>query len=131
MRISTRRRDELGDLVRLYNRVGEILQHERAQIRQRELLLQSALGQSPIAIVLVNPLDRVVYANQESRRLFVGGARLVGQRFGEILEGPQELYSFELVGDTPTALRRSPLACRMADREFRCSTVAAAWTKRR
>jgi nitrogen fixation/metabolism regulation signal transduction histidine kinase len=92
MRISTTRRDEMGELVRLYNRVGDILQEERAQIRQRELLLQSALDQSPIAIVLVNPLDRVVYANNESRRLFLGGARLVGRRFREILDRcPEEM----------------------------------------
>jgi nitrogen fixation/metabolism regulation signal transduction histidine kinase len=92
MRISSARRDELGELARLYNRVGEILQDERTQIRQRELLLQSALDQSPIAIVLANPLDRVVYANQEARRLFLGGGRLVGLRFGEILEKcPEEM----------------------------------------
>ena len=82
VRIATSREDELGELVRMYNRVGEVLQEERTHIRQRELLLQTALDQSPIAIVLVNPLDRVVYANQESRRLFLSGARLVGLRFG-------------------------------------------------
>ncbi len=56
MRIPTDRDDELGELVRLYNQVGETLQEERSQIRQRELLLQAALEQSPIAIVLVNAL---------------------------------------------------------------------------
>jgi len=85
VRIANTRSDELGELIELYNRVGETLQDERSQIRQRELLLQTALDQSPLAIVLVNPLDRVVYANHEAQRLFLGGKRLGGLRFGEIL----------------------------------------------
>ena len=76
----------LADLVDLYNRVGEILLEERSQLRQRELLLQVALDQSPVAIVLVNPLDRVVYANHEARRLFSGGGRLQGLHFAELLD---------------------------------------------
>ncbi|MGD8376340.1 MAG: ATP-binding protein [Acidobacteriota bacterium] len=92
LRIATRRTDELGELVRLYNQVGEILREERQQIRQRELLLQTAMDQSPIAIVLVNPLDRVIYANQEARRLFLGGRRLGGLHFHELLDAcPPEL----------------------------------------
>ena len=55
-------------------------------IRQRELLLQTALDQSPIAIVLVNPLSRVVYANHEARRLLLGGSKLEGKKFDEILD---------------------------------------------
>jgi nitrogen fixation/metabolism regulation signal transduction histidine kinase len=100
MRIPYRRNDELGELVRLYNRVGELLQEERAQIRQRELLLQSALDQSPIAIVLVNPLQRVVYDNAEARRLFMGGSKLGGRQFEEILAGcPNEMRQV-LVSDS-------------------------------
>ena len=86
MRLRVDRSDEIGDLLRLYNHVGEILQDERAHIRQRELLLQTALDQSPIAIVLTNPLDRVLYANAEARRAFLGEQRLEGRHFAEILE---------------------------------------------
>lgn len=92
VRIANPRKDELGELIDLYNRVGEILQQERSHIRQRELLLQSALDQSPIAIVLVNPLERVLYANTEARQLFLGGNRLAGRHFEDILNGcPSEL----------------------------------------
>src|SRR5512145_3042616 len=76
VRLGVKRRDELGELVGLYNEVGEILHRERKGIRQRELLLQTALDRSPAATVLVNPLDRVIYANVEARRLFMGGERL-------------------------------------------------------
>lgn len=92
VRLARRRDDELGDLVGLYNRVGEILQEERSQIRQRELLLQTALHRSPTAIVLVNALDRVLYANREARTLFLGGGRLEGRRFAELLDAcPAEM----------------------------------------
>lgn len=92
VRLAVSRSDELGELLSLYNEVGEILHEERKGIRQRELLLQTALDRSPAAIVLVNPLDRVAYANVEARRLFVGGERLKGLRFSEVLERcPREM----------------------------------------
>lgn len=98
VRIASGRDDELGDLIRLYNAVGAILQEERGQLRQRELLLQTALDQSPVAIVLVNPLDRMIYSNQEARKLFTGGGRMAGKRFSEMLEHcPEEMR--ELIGE--------------------------------
>ncbi len=81
VRLASERGDELGDLARLYNRVGETLQNERLAVRSKELLLESALDNSPVAIVLVNPLDRVVFSNLEARRLLTGGTRLEGRRF--------------------------------------------------
>ena len=81
VRLASGRNDELGDLARLFNEVGETLQTERLAVRSKELLLESALDSSPVAIVLVNPLDRVVFSNVEARRLLTGGARLEGRRF--------------------------------------------------
>jgi len=81
VRLASHRDDELGDLARLFNQVGETLQNERLEVRSKELLLESALDSSPVAIVLVNPLDRVVFSNIEARRLLTGGSRLDGRRF--------------------------------------------------
>jgi len=87
VRLSSERQDELGDLARLYNEVGESLRSERLTVKSKELLLESALDNSPVAIVLVNPLDRVIFSNIEARRLLTGGARLEGRRFvGDIQE---------------------------------------------
>lgn len=114
MRLAAGRDDELGELLRLYNRVGELLQEERGHLRQRELLLQSALDRSPVAILLVGPLDRVTFANVEARRLFLGGGRLVGLGFTEIAEhcpaemrqvlesGSDGLFSVEADGELET-----------------------------
>ena len=92
VRLAYRRDDELGDLVRLYNRVGDVLQEERRALRERELLLATALDRSPAAIVLVDQTDHVLYGNPEARRLLLGGGRLEGRSFAEIRAGcPPEM----------------------------------------
>jgi PAS domain-containing protein len=86
VRLAAKRKDELGEIARLYNQVGQTLQEERYAIRQKELLLATALNRSPAAIILVNAQDRVIYANYEARHLLMGGAKLEGCRFVEIRE---------------------------------------------
>lgn len=87
VRLAYRRRDELGELVELYNEVGEVLRDERQTLRQREILLGTALDRSPAGILLVNQLDRILYSNREARNLLLGGARLEGRRFDEVRAG--------------------------------------------
>ncbi len=92
VRLASKRMDELGEIARLYNDASAMLQKERQEIRQRELLLGTALKRSPVAILLVNPLDRIIYANTEARRLLRDGGRIEGSRFSEIQEGcPREM----------------------------------------
>ncbi|HEV8631357.1 MAG TPA: ATP-binding protein [Thermoanaerobaculia bacterium] len=87
VRLASPRDDELGELVRLYNDVGRALQEERHLLRQRELLLQTALDRSPAAILLVGPTGRIVYGNREARRLLLGGAPLEGRGYDELRAG--------------------------------------------
>ncbi|MCZ6508609.1 MAG: ATP-binding protein, partial [Acidobacteria bacterium] len=92
VRLAYRRTDEISHLVRHYNEVGQILQQERQAVRQRELLLQTALDRSPAAILLVNQIDRIIYSNREARRLLTGGVKLEGRTFAEIQAGcPPEM----------------------------------------
>jgi two-component system, NtrC family, nitrogen regulation sensor histidine kinase NtrY len=93
VRLAYRRGDELGELVRLYNEVGQLLQEERHLLRQRELLLETALERSPAAILLVGPTGRIVYSNREACHLLLGGAgRLEGRSFAELRAGcPPEM----------------------------------------
>jgi len=100
VRIASHRKDELGELARLYNRVGQTLQDERAAVSQRELLLQTALNRSPAAIMLVNQRDRIIYSNRESRRLLMGGKPLEGRHFGELREGCPEAMREILASDS-------------------------------
>jgi signal transduction histidine kinase len=100
VRLAYRRADELGELVRLYNDVGRLLQEERHLLRQRELLLQTALDRSPAAILLVGPTGRVVYSNREARHLLLGGGTLEGKSFPELRAGcPPEMQEV-LASDT-------------------------------
>ena len=77
-RLAGERNDEVGDLVALYNRMGDVLRAKRNEIYERELLLDTLLQGAPMAIVLLNPLDRVAYANAAARRLFGRRGRLEG-----------------------------------------------------
>ena len=90
MRIAETREDELGELVSLYNEMGDALRIERNEIFQRELLLDTLLMGAPMAILLLNELERVVYANRAARGLLANGARLLGRTFGDVAESAPE-----------------------------------------
>lgn len=92
VRLAYRRNDELGDLVELYNTVGELLQEERRSLTQQELLLKTALDRSPAATLLINAIGRVIYSNREARALLTGGGILEGMSYDEIRAGcPAEM----------------------------------------
>ena len=85
LRLAVDRDDELGELVNLYNRMGDALRLERNEIYQRELLLDTLLQGAPMAILLVNQLDRIVYANAAARQLFGASRRLQGRQLSEVI----------------------------------------------
>ncbi len=90
--IATRRRDELGDLVRSHNDLGHTLRDQRQALVQRELLLDTVVQNTPVALVLTNPGHRIVYANLAARHLFHEGRSLEGLDFSNLLSGaPQSL----------------------------------------
>jgi len=92
LRLSVRRRDELGELVGLYNEMGDALRAERHDLFQRELLLDTVLQGAPVAIALSGPTGRVVYANRAARDLLGGGRKLEGRAFEQVLDGcPAEM----------------------------------------
>lgn len=84
--IADRRNDELGDLVREYNQLGAILRDERQDLFQRELLLDTLIQSTPLALVLTNARDAVVYSNSSARHMFGGGRRIEGQRFHAVVQ---------------------------------------------
>ena len=94
LRLAVTRHDELGDLVALYNELGDALRSERHDLYQRELMLETVLQGAPMAIVLTGPTGRVAYANRAARHLVGGGARLEGHDFQEVLaRAPDEMRS--------------------------------------
>lgn len=92
LRLAETRNDELGELVQLHNEMGDLLRLERSEIYQRELLLDTLLQGAPMAILLVNELDRVAYANLAARRLLAPGRRITGRTLADVAEGaPPEM----------------------------------------
>ena len=78
-------RDELGELVASHNALGEALREQRIALVQRELLLDTMLQNTPVAMILVDPARRVVHANIAARKLLGDGHRLEGQAFEALL----------------------------------------------
>ncbi len=74
LNLAVDRRDELGELVELYNSVGDVLRDERSAIVQREILLETVLEATPTAIVLTSGRDRVVFANRAAHEVFLRAA---------------------------------------------------------
>jgi len=83
--LSWRTPDELGELVASHNRLGEVLREQRIALVQRELLLDTMVQNTPVAMVLVDPARRVVHANLAARKLLGEGRRLEGLAFDEVL----------------------------------------------
>ncbi|HEX6161037.1 MAG TPA: ATP-binding protein [Thermoanaerobaculia bacterium] len=86
MRLAAPERDPAGGVKRIYNDVANILRTQRNDIYQKELLLDTILQRTPVAVVLVNAADRIVFSNTAARELFARGGRIDGHRFADILE---------------------------------------------
>ena len=112
--IAARRRDELGELIRMHNALGQTLREQRQHLAQRELLLDTVVQHTPVALVLSNAAGRVAYANLAARQLFHEGRSLNGLDFGQLLtvapealrraveEGVDTLLTCEMEGQEET-----------------------------
>lgn len=85
MSIGTKRDDELGDLIRMHNQLGTILREQRQHLAQRELLLDTVVQNTPVALVLTDASNKVTYANIAARHLFNEGRTLVGLGFEAVM----------------------------------------------
>ena len=72
-------RDEMGELVDVYNGLGDKLRVERQSLYQRELMLDTVIQTTPLALVLTNDADAVLYSNTTARQLFGEGRKLEGE----------------------------------------------------
>lgn len=90
MRIAADPGSEIAELITLYNQVGDLLRDERNQLYQKELLLDTILQGAPMAVILTNAGDRVIYSNRFARDILA--SRLDSLHFDEVLENcPQPL----------------------------------------
>jgi len=125
--IANRRRDELGQLVTAYNAMSQALRDERQDLFQRELLLDTVIQATPLALVLTNPQETVLYSNLAARQLFNDGRRLEGLNFQVLLvrmpvamceavaRGVDSLFTLEHAGE--------PQVYHLSQRQFLLNTI--------
>ena len=85
--------DELADLVAAHNALGNVLREQRLALVQRELLLDTMVQNTPVAMLLVADAAgsadanaaAIVYANLSARQMLGEGRKLEGQRLSDIL----------------------------------------------
>ncbi|MEO0971688.1 MAG: PAS domain-containing sensor histidine kinase [Pseudomonadota bacterium] len=73
-----------------FNALTEVMREERLTLFQRELLLDTVLQTSPLALLLTTAAGRVIYSNPAARQLFGAGRRIEGVAFDQLREGAPE-----------------------------------------
>jgi nitrogen fixation/metabolism regulation signal transduction histidine kinase len=85
---------DLGELLQLHSELGQALREQRQQLAQRELLLDTVVQNTPLALLLTQADGRIVYANIAARQLLAQGRSLLGLALDE-----------EVLADAPADLR--------------------------
>jgi len=88
--LAWQRRDELGELVEAHNALGDTLRSQREALVHRELLLDTMVQNTPVAMLLCDPTGHVVYANVAARQLLGEGRRLEGVTLDGLLAAAPE-----------------------------------------
>lgn len=77
--------DEIGELVKAHNDLGDTLRDQRMNLVQRELLLDTMVQNTPVAMFLRVDSGPVVYSNIAARRLLNQGRKLEGLSLDNLL----------------------------------------------
>lgn len=80
------RNDEMADLVDAHNQLGAVLREQRLDLVQRELLLDSMLQNTPVAMLLIGQRGHIVFANITARQLLNRGRKIEGYTLQELLQ---------------------------------------------
>jgi len=84
--------DELDQVVDYYNQAVEQLRSERQTLYQRELLLDTVIQNSNLALVLTDSHERIVYANSQANQLFCNGEAVQGLYLQQVLAKAPEKF---------------------------------------
>jgi len=87
------RNDELGDLVEVYNKVGSVLRDERLNLYQRELLLDTVIQTTPLALILIDDSGAIIYSNSAAKKLINDGRAINGLTLDKLLENKPESFT--------------------------------------
>jgi nitrogen fixation/metabolism regulation signal transduction histidine kinase len=77
---------EIRQLVLVYNELSNTLRDERMDIFQRELLLDTVIQSTPVALILTNRNGSVVYSNIAAKQLLKYNRKIEGTSFNQLLD---------------------------------------------
>jgi two-component system, NtrC family, nitrogen regulation sensor histidine kinase NtrY len=100
--ISPPRDEKLRELVSAYNSLGDLLRRERLDLYQRELLLDTVIQTTPLALILTNAAGRIVFSNIAARQLLFQGRKLEGLDLGTVLQTAPKPLRDAIAGDSDT-----------------------------
>ena len=80
------RHDELAELVDAHNALGNVLREQRLDLVQRELLLDTMLQNTPVAMLLISERGPIVFANIAARQMLNQGRKIEGLSLDTILQ---------------------------------------------
>ncbi|MFT4747084.1 MAG: two-component system nitrogen regulation sensor histidine kinase NtrY [Congregibacter sp.] len=90
--IDNQQYSEFSLIIDTYNNLAKIMRDERMAIYQRELLLDTVIQSTPIALILTNNHDHIVYSNLAAKTLLNQKKNLEGMTFADIYQHmPQAL----------------------------------------
>ncbi|MEN1728835.1 MAG: ATP-binding protein [Pseudomonadota bacterium] len=76
--------EEINALIAAFNDTTAVMRRERLALHQRELLLDTVVQSSPIAMALLDMRQRVLYANVGARRLLNEGQPIQGLHWPDL-----------------------------------------------
>lgn len=90
--IDNQQYSEFAVIIDTYNNLAKIMRDERMAIYQRELLLDTVIQSTPVALILTNNRDHIVYSNLAAKTLLNQKKNLEGMKFADIYQHmPQAL----------------------------------------
>jgi nitrogen fixation/metabolism regulation signal transduction histidine kinase len=76
LRLTARGDREVAELKSLYNDIADAVRNDRRGLHEKEILLDTILQRTPVAVILLNAANRVIYSNGVARELLADGARI-------------------------------------------------------
>lgn len=90
--IDNQQYSEFSLIIDTYNNLAKIMRDERMAIYQRELLLDTVIQSTPVALILTDNHDHIVYSNLAAKTLLNQKRTLEGMKFADIYQHmPQAL----------------------------------------
>lgn len=89
--IATSGKDEISDIITIFNQLSEKLRNERQHVYQRELLLDMIIQNSNMGVVLIDQDDRIIYSNNFAKETLNAGRPINGLYLSDAIKASPEV----------------------------------------